>query len=224
MAQAVMKTIPDKAALAKLGTRVRARLAADPKVYTFPTDKAELFAVGDFLTAAECDALIAKIDETARPSVAFDTDYSSGFRTSYSGDLYRTDPFIRAIERRIDDLLGIDPEWGETVQGQRYMPGQEFKPHMDYFFTGTGYWKDEKKKGGQRSWTAMVFLNEVEAGGHTDFTQLGMSMEPKPGVLLAWNNADRNGKPNPMTIHAGCPVESGVKYIITKWYRTRNWG
>jgi prolyl 4-hydroxylase len=29
--------------------------------------------------------------------------------------------------------------------------------------------------------------------------------------------------PNPWTIHAGMPVVRGVKYIITKWYRTRRW-
>ena len=38
-----------------------------------------------------------------------------------------------------------------------------------------------------------------------------------------WNNADPEGVPNPWTIHAGRPVEAGVKYVITKWYRTQRW-
>ena len=69
----------------------------------------------------------------------------------------------------------------------------------------------------------MVFLNAVEEGGTTDFPRLGMSIEPRPGALLLWNNADPEGVPNPWTIHAGMPVVRGVKYIITKWYRARRW-
>ena len=30
-----------------------------------------------------------------------------------------------------------------------------------------------------------------------------------------------DGSPNPWTIHEGMPVESGSKYIVTKWYRER---
>ena len=69
----------------------------------------------------------------------------------------------------------------------------------------------------------MVFLNEVEQGGETHFTDIGIQIEPKTGVLLIWNNALPDGSPNESTIHAGTPVLKGTKYIITKWYRTRPW-
>ena len=26
-----------------------------------------------------------------------------------------------------------------------------------------------------------------------------------------------------VTLHAGTPVIEGVKYVLTKWYRTRRW-
>ena len=26
------------------------------------------------------------------------------------------------------------------------------------------------------------------------------------------------------SLHTGCPVEGGIKYVITKWYRERPWG
>lgn len=70
----------------------------------------------------------------------------------------------------------------------------------------------------------MAFLNPVEAGGATHFTEVGITIEPKPGVLLVWNNALPDGTPNENTLHAGTPVERGVKYVITRWYRTRRWG
>jgi prolyl 4-hydroxylase len=216
--------LSDQAGLVRVGKLVRERLAADPSAYRLPTDKAEIFAFGNFLTDAECDRFIAMVDEVAKPSAVFDTTYESEFRTSYSGDVVRTDPFVRMIERRIDDLLGMEPAHGETVQGQRYYPGQEFRAHCDWFWTLAKYWPQEYKRGGQRSWTAMAYLNDVEEGGTTDFTRLGLSITPQRGALLVWNNATPTGEPNWDTMHAAQPVTRGVKYVITKWYRTRPWG
>lgn len=215
--------IPDQAALKRLGKSVRERLAADPSVYKFETDKAEIFAVGDFLSLAECQRLRLMIDVTAKPSKLHQEGYDTGFRTSYSGDLDRYDNFVMSVSRRIDDLLGINPICGEALQGQRYLVGQEFKPHNDWFYASESYWPLERKRGGQRSWTAMAFLNEVEEGGDTQFTNIGIGITPKPGVLLIWNNADADGVPNEDTLHAGTPVTKGEKYVITKWYRTRKW-
>jgi prolyl 4-hydroxylase len=107
------------------------------------------------------------------------------------------------------------------VQGQRYMVGQQFQPHTDWF--PGPYYEPEEDRGGQRSITAMAYLNRVEEGGSTFFPRLGINVEPRPGALLIWNNADEDGTPNPFTIHAGSPVVKGVKYVITKWYRTRRW-
>jgi prolyl 4-hydroxylase len=215
--------IPDKDALKRVGNQVRGRIENDPRAYKIETDKAEIFAFGDFLSGAECERLCLMIDLTAKPSTLHEEDYSSGFRTSYSGDLDPYDPFVMGISRRIDDLLGMNPVCGEAIQGQRYLPGQEFKPHNDWFYTTEKYWELERKRGGQRCWTAMAFLNQVEEGGDTHFTEVGVKIEPKPGVLLVWNNAKPDGTPNVDTMHAGTPVVKGSKYVITKWYRTRKW-
>lgn len=215
---------PDKSALIRVGNDVRARLAADPSVHKVPVDRAELFAVSNFIAPAECAQLIEMIDRVAQPSRTFDHGYAAGYRTSYSGDVERNAPFVRMIERRIDDLLGIPHLFGETIQGQRYLPGQEFGPHNDWFFTKASYWRDEKRRGGQRSWTAMAYLNEVEEGGTTDFTRIGVSIPPQAGALIVWNNARPDGMPNDDTLHTGTPVVQGTKYVITKWYRTREWG
>lgn len=221
--KSVTGEVPDQFRLRKTGRRVRMRLADDPRAYKLPTEEAEIYAVGDFMTPDECAKMRTMIDEVARPSTVYDGAVASDYRTSYSGDVYPHDPFVKKINRRIDDLLGMEPEWGESIQGQRYEPGQQFQAHHDWFHPDGAYWEIEKERGGQRSYTAMVFLNEVEAGGTTDFTEIGLSIEPKPGALLCWNNADPDGVPNLKTMHAGRPVVSGIKYIITKWYRTRRW-
>ncbi len=213
----------DQPILRAQGDMVRARLKANPQVWQAPTDEAEIYAVGHFLTPEECQSMITMIDAAARPSTLLDMSYGDGFRTSFSGDVDPHDPFIKRIDSRINDLLGIDARFGETIQGQRYLPGQEFKPHHDWFHPGTVYWDSEVHRGGQRAYTAMIYLNQVDEGGSTDFTELGLSVEPTQGVLMMWNNADPDGLPNRKTIHAGRPVVRGAKYVITKWYRAKPW-
>ncbi|RNJ61881.1 MAG: 2OG-Fe(II) oxygenase [Porphyrobacter sp. IPPAS B-1204] len=215
--------VPDQTALARLGAKVSARLADNPAIHRLPADAVELFAIPDFLTTDECTCLCAMIDAVARPSALHELDYASGFRTSYSGDLDPRDRLVADISARIDAVLGVKPAIGEPVQGQRYLQGQQFKPHNDWFYVTESYWPQERLRGGQRSWTAMAYLNAVEAGGATAFTHLGIQIEPKAGALLLWNNALPDGRPNEATLHAGLPVDRGVKYVITKWYRTRQW-
>lgn len=216
--------IADMAAMARTGASVRARLAADPTVYRVPAEKAELYAVTGFLDPTECDHLIGLIDRVAKPSRVYDPETQARVRTSYSGDVDRNDSFVRMVERRICDLMGIDESWGETLQGQRYLPGQEYQAHFDWFDTSAPYWPEETRRGGQRCWTAMIFLNDVEEGGQTEFTNLGIAIPPQRGVLLAWNNATVEGVPNSYTKHAATPVIRGVKHVVTKWFRTRRWG
>ena len=216
-------TPPDRAALESLGAAVRTRLAQDPSAYRLPAVAGELFVFQDFLSPAECTAMIAMVDAVAQPSATFDPDHQNQYRTSFSGNVDPYDPFVRMIERRIDDLLGIDPDFGETVQGQRYTQGQEFQLHCDWFQTDQAYWPAESRGGGQRSWTAMAYLNDVEAGGATYFPHLYTRVTPQAGMLLVWNNAHIDGTPNTYTLHAAEPVERGQKYVITKWYRTRAW-
>ncbi len=215
--------VPDASALARIGEEVRARLAANAGVYRVPAEGIELFALGGFLSDEECGELCDMIDAVARPSGLHELDYASGYRTSYSGDLDPRGALVAGISQRIDALLGIEPAFGEPVQGQRYRPGQQFKPHNDWFYTSEAYWPQEQLRGGQRSWTAMAYLNDVEAGGATAFVAAGIQIEPKRGVLLLWNNALPDGRPNEGTLHAGLPVERGAKYVITKWYRAREW-
>jgi prolyl 4-hydroxylase len=186
--------------------------------------EADLFVVRDFLDADECAGLIARIDAGRYPSGVLGDQSDPTFRTSESCNLDPADPFVREIEAKISALMGIQPELGETAQGQRYAVGQEFKPHHDFFYIDQGYYRAEAKSGGQRTWTAMIFLNEPESGGQTGFPELNLKISPRAGNLITWNNMDVNGEPNRYTLHQGSPVLAGVKYIITKWYRERPWG
>jgi len=128
------------------------------------------------------------------------------------------------MEAQLAALSGIDPAYGEPLQGQRYEVGQEFKPHCDWFNPEGQDYQKYCSVAGQRTWTFMVYLNDVESGGATRFKTIGKSFQPETGKLVCWNNRRPDLRPNPNTIHHGMKVRKGVKYVITKWYREKPWG
>jgi len=200
------------------------RLMAYPGVRRVPSPRIELFDRPRFLTHELCTRLVALIDQDRRPSTIADPNGDHYFRTSETCDLSADEPAVQALEARLFALNGIDPAHGEPVQGQRYEVGQEFKPHTDYFEpTGQDFAK-YCSVAGQRTWTFMVYLNEVEAGGATRFKVVDKMFRPETGKLVCWNNHRPDGTLNAATLHHGMKVRKGVKYVITKWYRERPWG
>ena len=208
----------------QIGEFVKGRLLRTPNAFKVPAQGLDIFIVRDFLTAAECAQVIELIDKDRVPSGLLADTPDPEFRTSESCNLRLTDPINIVVERKINGLMGIEPSHGETIQGQRYAKGQQFKEHHDFFYTSEPYWPEQERQGGQRTWTAMIFLNEPEGGGQTHFPKANVRVTPRTGNLLAWNNLDSFGQPNTFSLHTGCPVDGGVKYVITKWYRERPWG
>jgi len=197
-------------------------LARAAGVQRVPTRELELFIVRSFLDPATCAALIERIDARKRPSDIVDDTGIAHFRTSETCDLDSADPVVAKVERRISDLLALPLDQGEPLQGQRYAPGQEFRPHTDTFNPGGYDFLVHTERGGQRSWTAMIYLNEPEDGGATRFKTIGKTIQPETGKLLTWNNLLSDGTPNPATLHQGMRVRRGTKYVLTKWFRQRS--
>lgn len=69
----------------------------------------------------------------------------------------------------------------------------------------------------------MIYLDEPGAGGETWFSAAGLKVSPRTAMLLAWNNMDPFGEPNPQALHESLPVTAGTKNIVTKWFREREW-
>jgi prolyl 4-hydroxylase len=205
----------------EIGEIVRNRLAKQPNVFQVPATGLEIFVVRGFLSEPECSG---RIDADLKPSGLLADDPDPDFRTSQTCELSPADPLVDFVDGKIAAFMGMNPDFAETLQGQRYAVGQQFKPHHDFFYTDQPYWPAQERSGGQRTWTAMAFLNDVEAGGQTFFERAGVRITPKAGNLLMWNNLDLAGEPNTYSLHQGMPVERGVKYIVTKWFRGRKWG
>ena len=122
----------DKIEVANL---VRHRLAANPYALRIPSNLLEISVVREFLNPAECQAMIDLIDRERIPSQLLSPNEDPEFRTSESCNLQPGHPIVRQVEDKITDLTGIPYSHGETVQGQRYAIGQQFKAHHDFFYT-----------------------------------------------------------------------------------------
>jgi prolyl 4-hydroxylase len=206
------------------GSAVVTRFANAPGVQRVPSAKLTLFLKRGFIDPCSCAALVALIDANRRPSTIADSNGDVAYRTSETCDLPGTDPAVLAAEELICELTGIDPRYGEPLQGQRYAVGQEFKPHTDYFEPNGLDFHKFCGAAGNRTWTVMIYLNEPEAGGATRFKAIDKTIQPETGKLVAWNNRRPDRSLNPATIHHGMKVRAGVKYVITKWFRERPWG
>ena len=200
------------------------KLLSRKGVQRVPSHKLELLQCRNFLPGDLCNELVNMIEANRRPSTIADNNGDQYFRTSETCDLDASVLAVQQLESLLYELNGIDPAYGEPVQGQRYDVGQEFKPHTDYFAPDGADFVKFCSVSGQRTWTFMIYLNEVEAGGATRFKTIGKTFQPETGKLLCWNNRRPDGSVNPNTLHHGMKVRKGLKYVITKWYREKEWG
>lgn len=186
------------------------------------SDRAELYVVDDFLPLATCEQIVALTKRHLRPSTitTAGTEADSAFRTSSTCDLVSLDSGIaQTVAQHIIDYFGFTKGNNEPVQAQHYAVGQQFKAHTDYFAPGTSEYRQFASGLGQRTWTCMIYLNNVEGGGQTEFVKLATSFTPRTGTAVIWNNLLPDGKPNPATLHHAHPVTKGEKIVITKWFR-----
>lgn len=211
-------------ARAAAGREIVARLERAAGVYRIDTGgRIDMFWHADFASPDECAAMRALIDDGAYPSTLFPGSEGPDYRSSSSCNLDPDDPLVARLSERIVALMGVAADHGETIQGQRYEPGQQYREHYDWFSPQADYWPAMRRQGGQRCWTAMIYLSAMEKGGETLFPHLNFMVPPREGMMLMWSNLDAHGAPAEASLHAARPVEAGVKYVATKWFRERPW-
>lgn len=189
---------------------------------TVSIDLPRIIVVDNFLSDFECDKLIeiseSKLERSKTMGVvnyAKPENHSS--RTS-SGTFLPTkeNPIIETIENRISKFLNWENYLGDSLQILKYEPGQEYKPHYDYF--SKDYSEKEKNglKIGQRCGTLLMYLSDTTSGGQTIFPETGINIHPKKGSAMFFSYDDN---PSSLSLHGGSPVIEGVKWVATKWLR-----
>lgn len=178
--------------------------------------------LGGLLSDAECDALIA----LARPRLVRSTtvepetggDMVHPDRTSEGMGFARGENALCArIEARIARLLDWPRDHGEGLQVLRYGVGAQYRPHHDYFDPAMPGSEVLLRRGGQRVATVVMYLNTPARGGATAFPDAHFEAAAVKGNAVFFSY----DRPHPMTrtLHAGCPVRAGEKWIVTKWLR-----
>lgn len=91
-----------------------------------------------------------------------------------------------------------------------YIEGVQLPPHPKF---------KRYLKWGDMMATVMGWLEDVEAGGATGFTDPGneVLIWPRKGSVAFWFGLDRKGHRDKRLLHGGCPILKGSKWILNKW-------
>ncbi|MFM2288276.1 MAG: hypothetical protein RL684_1419 [Pseudomonadota bacterium] len=133
---------------------------------------------------------------------------------------HRHDHLLEAIEACIGAVSGLPVLNGEFVQILRYRQGEQFRPHVDYFNEGGVGSYQSLADGGQRAQTVLIYLNEGYRGGTTRFPELGLDIQGGSGDLLHFHNLGADGLGHRDSLHAGAPVATGEKWLLSQWLRS----
>ncbi|KAM7278736.1 hypothetical protein ACFE04_005870 [Oxalis oulophora] len=200
--------------------------------------KPRAFVYEGFLTDLECDHLISLAKSELKRSAVADNlsgqSKLSEVRTSSGMFIPKEkDPIVTGIEEKISTWTFLPKENGEDIQVLRYEHGQKYDPHYDYFAD-----KVNIARGGHRIATVLMYLSDVAKGGETIFPSAelpvrrtpspidedlsecgkqGIAVKPKRGDALLFFSLYPHAVPDPMSLHAGCPVLEGEKWSATKW-------
>ena len=188
--------------------------------------KPPIHVCDDFLSMAECDALIAAAEPHLVASTAGGNLQSSG-RTSLSCMLARTRPECQSLLDRCSELTGHPIEHLEDPQVARYRPGEFYEPHLDAPDKSDGDGKGFLRCGGARIATVLIYLNDVRTGGATRFTRLRtpasrLVVQPARGKMLLFFPSNAKGRVDVRLEHeARPPAEGETKWVAQVWLRQR---
>lgn len=187
------------------------------------SEKPIIFTVDNFISKEECEEVLRhNYKNISRAKVSSEEGGRiSDVRTAYHKWFTFRDHIFRVIGNRVSSYIGVSLRNSEKPSIIRYLPGEEYKAHYDAFDVTTKVGKKNATKGGQRIWTCILYLSDVEEGGTTSFTKIDKTIYPEAGKLLVFSDINFNYplKPDPLTKHSGDPVIKGEKWICTLWIR-----
>ncbi|HEY4956347.1 MAG TPA: 2OG-Fe(II) oxygenase [Caldimonas sp.] len=185
-----------------------------------------LAVLSGVLDDAECTELIERARGRLRPSTLVDPltgrDVASGQRGS-AGTFFRLreDAFIARLDERFAEIMRMPVANGEGLQVLHYPTGAGSAPHFDFLAPTNTANLASIGRSGQRVSTMVAYLNDVPAGGETEFPAVGWSVTPQRGHAVLFAYCNDSGELDHDSVHASRPVERGEKWVVTKWMRER---
>jgi hypothetical protein len=180
-----------------------------------------------FLPPMLCNYLIEKSQPRLIQAQVFDAHIGKlkvdAMRTNTGAaySLIDTDLVIQLIRARIARATAVAFAALEPTEVLHYSPGEQYKPHVDFFHPSRPNYPAEMRVRGQRVKTCLVYLNSGYDGGETEFPKLGIKFRGNVGEALVFDNVDAAGSGDINTLHAGQPVTRGEKWLLSQWIRNK---
>jgi len=127
--------------------------------------------------------------------------------------------WVSRISGCIWQAVGLSNNHPEELRGVWYRPGEGYRLHHDAFYPENPDFDELVRDGGNRTATAMIYLNTLTQGGETYFPELGLTIAPRAGMLVVWRNLRNDKSPDTRMLHAANPAQAADKYIVTQWFR-----
>ncbi|KAE9077435.1 hypothetical protein PF010_g23511 [Phytophthora fragariae] len=201
-----------------------------------------VFSVEEFLRDDEIDVVLElSMPHLAPSGVTLQDGHenrpATDWRTSTTYWLESSShPVVQDIDKRTADLVKVPISHQESVQVLRYEHSQHYDQHLDYFSVerhrnSPSVLKKIEHGYKNRMITVFWYMSDVAKGGHTNFARAGglppppsnkgctqgVSVAPKKRKVVVFYSMLPNGEGDPTSLHAGCPVEEGIKLSGNKW-------
>jgi prolyl 4-hydroxylase len=207
-----------------------------------------LIYIHNFFRPVEIDALLHAGEPLLEPSTVkrFGRDVENEYRTSWSAIIPPETPALQCVDERVWFFMGSMLARGkdeiEPPQLVRYLAGQKFNKHNDWFEKPQLTW-DGRRRAWNRIASFFAILQDNCTGGETYFPHLrpvaripqdrtdapinvwrehedgGLLFPPIKGNALFWVNLNSKGKGDDRVEHAGLPVRDGLKTAMNIWPR-----
>ena len=208
---------------------IDADLGLDALAAAMPMDalseSPRIFTIRNCLPPALCDWLMAETRPRLTRALVYDPVTVKGRIESDRSNSQKTFQVVNSnlvlmlLRAKMAALAGLPEASLERTSILHYAVGEQFTPHSDYFDAANPAYAREIARYGQRAATFLVYLNDDYEGGETAFLKLGLQHKGQKGDGLLFWNVDADGKPDPMTFHAGLPPTRGEKWIVSQWLR-----
>ncbi len=181
----------------------------------------------NFLSPPACDWIRDRAEGRMEAARVYDPLTGEGridpIRTNSAAvlDLEQADAVLALVREKISRLAGLPVAGMEPPQAMRYAVGQAFDWHVDYLSADEPGHVDDLARRGQRIATCLVWLSDDHEGGETAFAHGDLRVRGRKGDAVLWANVTPDGRPDPLSRHAGLPPTSGEKWVLSQWMRAR---
>jgi len=172
-----------------------------------PVAGAPWLVVGDgFATPEECAEILSLFaDEgwVAATADHYGWDHA-GFVAEVEADRA---PVLDRLHARMEQALGRRTLARRTLRMRFYSEGEGHRPHSDAYRAGELSLRA----------TALLFLQDTEAGGETCFPEARpepVAVAPRLGRVVLWTSTLPDGAIDPAGLHEGAPVVRGSKAVL----------